>query len=891
MTRGIRRHDSMTDGSPPATVTAFGPAVTHAATALAALRTRVAEQHAAGAPGMQTCGLASDLCDRLVIGLWDAILADLPAADAATLGRHAALVAHGGFGRRAMAPFSDIDLMLLHDRQAARPVAVVAKRLVQDLFDAGAEVGQSVRTVDEASRLAAADPTILSSLLDCRPLAGNPDLVARLEIRLRGITQRGRSRQARALVDARREEAVRYGETVALLEPNVKRSPGGLRDIQLVRWLGRVLLGEASFDDLARVGGLSRADADTLRDAEEFLTRLRNDLHLAAGKSADDLTRDQQLRIAAARGIESREGMLGVERFMRDYFRHTRGVAQVVETMVAGIRRPSPATAFVSGFLGNRVDGLFLVGPHAVAALAGCLPQVTGSLDSIVRLVELSMLHDLPIEHATWAAVRAQTAGLPVTDAARRRFLGLFARPQRLGLALRRLHEVGALELLIPEFAHARHLLQFNNYHKYTVDEHCIVAVERAAEWADDAGWLGDAWRQLNRKRSVLLALLIHDLGKGFVEDHSEVGARIARDVSARFGLPAEEAEIIEFLVHKHLAMAHQAFRRDTTDDSLVVRFARDVGSPEVLRMLAVLTAADVSAVGPGVWTRWKADLLGELYFRTLGTLDGESPSVAAERHRRVLDELIAGRGPDDGVVRLAQQLPLSYLRDTEPRRMLEELGKLAGLPADGLSVSARWQPATGTVAVTVATRESVASGVFHRLTAALTSQRLEILAADIHTLDEGLVLDHFVVHDPDYADEPPAERLSEIGAALRAAVKADRSPSVTRRWNPFAPQPNPAAITPARVRFDNESSAQATILEVFAHDSVGLLSALARAIFEEGLSVRSARIGTYLDQVVDAFHVTDEAGRKVVDPERLARIRDKLERVAAPVTRPGGGS
>ena len=876
-----------TDGAAPTATTTFSPAVLRAAGEFVALRQRVAAQHAAGAPGIQTCGLATELCDAVVIGLWDAVLADLPAPDAATLGRHAVLVAHGGYGRREMAPFSDIDLMLLHDRAAAAPVAVAAKQLLQNLFDAGAEVGQSVRTMDEACRLAAADPTILSSLFACRPLAGNADLVARLDTRLRGIVQRGQARLARTLVAARRAESVKYGETVALLEPNVKRSPGGLRDIQLVRWLGRVFWGESAFDTLALAGHLSRVDAETLRNAAEFLTRLRNDLHLAAGKSADELTRDQQLRIAEARGIESRDGLLGVEQFMRDYFRHTRGVAQVVETLVAGFHRPHPARTFVDGVLGNRVDGLFRVGSHDVAAVAGSLPRVAGDLDSIVRLVELSMVYDLPIDHATWAAVREKAAELAATAAARERFLGLFARPQRLGAALRKLHEVGALEILIPEFAHARNLLQFNNYHKYTVDEHCILAVERAAELQDETGWLGDAWRQLNRKRPLLLALLIHDLGKGFVEDHSELGARMARDVAARFGLPVDESEIIEVLVLKHLAMAHQAFRRNTDDDSLVVRFAREVGSPEVLRMLAVLTAADVSAVGPGVWTRWKADLLGELYFRTLGTLDGESPSVAAERHRRGLDGLLSERDADDRIVRLARQLPLSYLHDTEPGRMIEELGKLSRLAADGLFVAARWQEANGTVAVTVAARESVARGIFHRLTGALTSQRLEILAADIHTLDQGLVLDHFVVHDPDYAGEPPAERLAEIAAAIRDSIKADRSPSFTRRWNPFAPLPTPGATAPARVRFDNESSANASILEVFAHDSAGLLYAIARAIYEEGLSVRSAKIGTYLDQVVDAFHVTDENGRKVVDPERLARIRQTLERVAAPVTGP----
>ena len=883
----------MTEATAPAGATIFRPAVVQAAADLVSLRQRIAAQHAAGAPGIQTGVLASDLCDDVVIGLWNEVLKDLPPTVSALLRRHAVLVAHGGYGRRAMAPYSDIDLMLLYSSEAARPVAAAAKRLLQDLFDAGADVGQSVRTVSDACRLAAADPTVFSSLLECRPLAGNTELVERLTARLQGMARRAPRRYAWALVSARRQEAAKYGESVSVLEPNVKRSSGGLRDIQLVRWLGSVLWKEGSFDNLVHAGGLSRADADTLRDADEFLTRLRNDLHLAAGKATDELTRDQQLRVAAARGIESCDGLLGVERFMRDYFRHTRGVAQVVETLVAGLRRPHPVRSLFAGVLGHRVDGLFRVGPNDVAALPSCLLQVAGSLDAIVRLVELSTLYDLPIDYATWEAVRAGIASLPRDADARAvdRFLSLFERPGRLGVCLRRLHEVAALEILIPEFIHARYLLQFNNYHKFTVDEHCIVAVERAAALEDDASWLGDVWRQLNRKRPVLLALLIHDLGKGFVEDHSDVGARMSRAVSARFGLAPDEAEIIEFLVQKHLVMAHQAFRRNTDDDSLIAGFARDVGSPEVLRMLTVLTAADVTAVGPGVWTRWKADLLGELYFRTLGTLDGESPSVSGERHRRGLDALLVGRDADDPVVRLARQLPLSALHDTEPSRMIGELGQLARLAADGVFVAVRWQPATATLSLTVAAWESVASGIFHRLTGAITSQRLEILVADIHTLDKGLVLDHFVVHDPDCTGEPPAERLTEIADILRAALKADHSPSFNRRWNPFAPLPNPAVVLPApRVQFDNESSSEATILEVFAHDSVGLLYAVARTIYEQGLSVQSAKIGTYLDQVVDAFHVTDMAGRKVVDPERLATIRTALQRVAAPVTGPQKG-
>jgi len=877
--------------APAAPAPLFSASVARAAAALAEIRNRIAAQHAAGSPGIQACALATDMFDMAIIALWEALVADLGGADRAAVRDRVAVVAHGGYGRRQMAPGSDVDLMLLHDGSAAarRAASAAAKRLLQDLCDAGFTVGQSVRSLAEAVRLAGADATILSSLLDSRTLAGPAGLVESLAVKLRKKIARGRRRVATRLLAARGEEADRFGRSVALLEPNVKRSRGGLRDIQLVRWLGTVLHDVDTPEELAMAGAISRADAAAIRTAEEFLVRVRNDLHLAAGKPADDLTRDQQLRIAQARGIESCAGLLGVERFMRDYFGHARRVARVVEALESGVRRPARLRSLTSGLFGHEVDGLYRVGPGGVAALPGRIDRVAGSVRGVIRLVELATLYDLPIDARTWEQVRAAAPTLsPAVDSADRdAFLALFARPEGLGQALRRLHEVGVLEMLIPGFSHARDLLQFNNYHTFTVDEHCIVAVERAVAFASDPGWLGATWRELTRKRPLLLALLIHDLGKGFVEDHSEVGARIARDVAARLALPADEGEIVEFLVLRHLAMAHLAFRRDVGDAGLVVRFARDVGSPEVLRMLSLLTAADVSAVGPGTWTKWKADLLGDLHYRALGHLDGEAPSVDADRGRRALAPLLAGRDADDPLVRIARRLPPAVLRDTPLPRLVEEIGRLSRLPADGVFAAARWQPETGTVAVSVGTREEVAPGIFHRVTGALAAERLEILAADIHTLDGGLVLDHFTALDPDFAGEPPADRLADIAAAIREAVKADQPPVFSRVWNPFAPRTSPVGMLPARITFDTESSAETTILEVFAHDSPGLLYGIARALFDAGLSVRSARIGTYLDQVVDAFHVTDRQGRKVVDPAVLAAVRAAIERVAAPLTGP----
>ena len=868
----------------------FRPAVRAANEAAAAARVRIAAAHAAGVAGREVGRLASDLFDEIVREVWRSAVADLPPASAATVQGRVALVAHGGFGRREMAPWSDIDLMILHEPAAAAPVATLARRLLQDLFDAGLEVGQSVRTVAQACRLAAEDATILSSLLDMRPLVDPAGLVAACAARLAARIRRHPARIAERLVAARREEAERYGDTTGLLEPNVKRSAGGLRDVHLVRWLGLVLHGADSPPLLADRGVLTGDEAQGLLAAHDFLMRLRNELHLDAGKAADDLTRDHQVRIAAAWGHRSEGGLLAVERFMRDLFGHTRRVSRAVDVVVPARRPAAGVTHWAAGLLAHPFDGAFRVGPREVGVVPGQLARVAGSRAAIVRLVGLAAVYDLPIERASWAAVRAAAPALPSTPdpEVSAAFLALLEQPASLASALRRLHEAGVLETIIPPFAAARDLLQFNSSHRYTVDEHCIHAVERVAEFAGDPGWLGGTWRSLVRRRPLLLALLLHDLGKGHEEDHSILGARIARDVAGRLGLPTDEAELVEFLVAEHLAMAHLAFRRDAGDDSLVVPFARKVGSPEVLRMLTLLTAADVSAVAPGMWTKWKSDLLGALSFRTLAHLDGEEPSLESERCRRAVAELLADRDAADPIAVLAAEVPPSYLASTPPERIVEELGRLARLPAGGVFVTARWQPATGTVAVTVGTSEGIAPGVFHRVTAALAVQRLEVLAADIHTFADGLVVDHFTVLDGDFAGEPPGERFTEIADAIRSALRADTAPAPPRRWNPFAPQVVRTASLPPRVLVDTSSSTTTTIVEVFAHDAAGLLSAIARTLFEHGFSVRSARIGTYLDQVVDAFHVTDAAGGKVTDAGRLAALRASLERVVGPITAPG---
>jgi [protein-PII] uridylyltransferase len=887
---------------------AVRPAAVHAAAAVAEVRREMAERHSAGCDPVESCRLASGAFDELIAGVWGEVLADLePAGRAVAEG--ITLVAHGGFGRQEMAAFSDIDLMLLHDGRGSETVAGVAARLVQDLFDAGLQVGQSVRTPAEAVRLARDDATILTTLLEARGIAGPAAAVKQLGTRLRRMIGRGRRALAARLIEARQEEADRYGHTVSLLEPNVKRSPGGLRDIQLVRWLGVILYGSETFDQLVSTGGITAADAAALREAATFLTGVRLDLHLAAGRAADELTRDRQAAIAAVRGYEARGGLLGVERFMRDYIHHTRGVKRIADALVNAAGGGGGGLA--AQLLGHQVEGLFRVGPTSVAVLPGQAARVGHDPVLTIRFLELGLLHGLPIDAASWEAVRAAAAAGSSTDGDRdvaepplptpeacEAFLSLLASPPaarvqwQLGLAelLHRLHDAGLLERFIPGFAHARDLPQFNNYHKYTIDEHSILTLGRCLGLAAGDDWLARVWQRVGRPRPLLLAALMHDLGKGYPGDHSVVGAELARAACERLGLPDDETTVVEFLVRHHLVMSHLAFRRDVGDDSLVAGFARQVGSPGVLRFLTLLTAADVSAVGPGTWTTWKADLLRDLYERTLHVLSGEAPTDQATRDRAAVERLLADRPADDPVRRRFESLPAASMRGAKPTRVVEELGRLCRLAAEGAFAIARWQPDNATVLITVGAEAGLSAGVFHRVTAALAGERLEILAADIHTLADGDVLDRFTVRDPDFTGEPPGERLGEIVTAIRDAARRLDAAAFRPQWNPFAPQLRPAVEEPVRVAFDTESSQQATIVEVFAHDSPGLLSRLARVIFEAGLSVQAARIGTYRDQVVDAFHVTDADGRKVTDATLLDRLARGIERAAAPITGPGRG-
>jgi len=856
---------------------------------LAEGREQVRQHHDRGLDGVKVCGRFTSLVDGAIQKLYDAALSDLPDRDAAELRERVALVAHGGYGRRQQAPYSDVDMMVLYGGKIDPLIADFARRLTQDIFDVGIQFGQSVRTAAQAVQLARSEAQIGTSLVESRLLLGSSKEYDAFLAQFKAMVERNRAKLGREFIAERRTERLQYGETVYLLEPNLKRSRGGMRDIHLLRWLWFLRCGVADFDRLHDMGVLSKFDHRRLVSSQQFLLRVRNEMHFHAGEAADTLTRAEQLRLAEYFQYRGRQGLLPVEQFMRDYFHHTNHIWHLAHRLSELVQPPSTVERVFGPVLGYTTKDGYHIGRQEVSATAKAMARLELHLDEVLRLVQLARTEEKRISQDSWYFVyrTAPQYSNMLERTTAQKFLKLLDSPERLGELLRRLLELGVLEKIIPEFAHARCLLQFNQYHKYTVDEHSIRTVEEATHFADRRDALGEAYVHLQDKRMLHLALLIHDLGKGYEEDHSDVGRRIARRTAERFELSVEDADTLEFLVHKHLLMSHLAFRRDTTQPALVKRFAEEVGTPERLQLLALVSCADLAGVGPGVLNNWKVDVLFELYRRTLRMLTPDR-AIVEDRDQAARQATLALRSPaerqDSWIARQLESLPEAFIARRSPEEVLQVLRRLRALEPRGGTAWAGYWPETDTVEFFGAVDQGVGRAIFSSMAGALTSQGMQILSAETHTLADGLLLLHYVALDPDYPGEPPAERMSVVCESLVASIDRDEPPTFRTVWGQDQHIAN-AALTnlPNEVRIDTQLSEECAIVEIFTIDRRGLLYGLARALHDLGLIIRFAKIGTYLDQVVDVFYVTERDGSKPIAAERLTEIRTRLFEVVGP--------
>lgn len=844
------------------------------------------------APGIQT---ATNLCqnfEALTLDLWHRILQDTPLDQIEKILKTCAVVAVGGTGRGELCPFSDIDILFLDDGNLSTGFGAVQSRMSQACNDARLDLGASIRTIAQCVEFAKEDSKFATSLVEARWLWGSKP---QYDLLVRTFRKQGIQRRLRPFMDScveARESEWKDGRAVQELEPDVKNSSGGLRDLHLIRWIGYATHGVTDIDSLRMKGALDKDEAHTLKQAWEFLTWLRINLHYHNNQAEEKFSRGEQLRIAEERGYHDTETQRGVERLMQEYFRHTTQVASIARRFVAR-NRPHPILSHMKRYLvSHRAEGVLQVGENVDCSHRG-MAVVTRNLASILRVYRLcasqGLLPSQPLEEGLKrAAPKFKGATLSAVEAGY--FMDILKYGEVLPEILRSMVETEVLDIVLPEFTRIRCLMQFNPYHHFTVDEHTLRAIAVATHYPPDSGPLvQQVYQEMQHKNLLHLALLLHDIGKGFVEDHCLVGERIAIDVGSRLHLPQTQVDTLKFLIRWHLEMADIAFRRDHTDEGEIVRFAQRCETPERLQLLYALTVADVTAVGPGTWSHWKALQLGEFYDRCFVVLSGRHyGEYEATRLRRTTAEvgtILAQSAPEISPEWIEAQLAgLSsyYFTCTDASRVAADLRILHRLSADEVIVDSVYEPLTKTVEYRIFTRNPEAVvGCFHRLAGVLTALRHSILSAEITTTQDGVIIDSFHVRDRDFAGEPHSDRQETVARAMKEMLLQQQAVEdlfrKNRRYGASRARPAVSEM-PSRIRIDTASSKSRTILEVFAHDRTGLLYSVSKAISDLRLSVELAKIATHLDQVLDVFYVRELDGTPVSGADRLAEIQSTLE-------------
>ena len=859
-----------------------------------AIRENARTMLAGSATGIQITARISEQIEAFMLERYRAACLALPVTQQRMLANHAAITVVGGSGRGELCPYSDVDLLFLYKPLARDPFASVVAQVIRDGWDAGLKIGHSVRTVDECIAIALTEQQVATSLVELRPLAGDAGLVSRMRSQ---FADRVVNRRVRAFINdcivSRQAERQQYGGSPSILEPDVKRAAGGLRDVHLLRWIGFARYQTVDYDSLRLKGALNRDEARRLLEAYEFLSRVRVELHLAAGRESDLLTREEQRRIAAERKTVAPLGMKPVERFMQTYLQHATAIAEIVDRFVTRARPRFWIGALMEKALSRRAAGQFLLSPHSISFLARSRESALRQPEKVLELFRYVSRNGVDPTPETEVLIRNAVLHFPadVSVESTQIFQQILSSEKYLGATLRAMYRTGLLEWLIPDLRHSRCLIQFNQYHTFTVDEHSLRAVEAACSFMSQAGPLGQARAAIRQPATLNLALLLHDAGKGFERDHSEVGREIAMRTALRLKFPEAEKERLELLVQKHLLMAHLAFRRDTTDPAITVQFGKAVSTPETLRMLYILTAADLAAVGPGVWTEWKADLLTGLYEQTMHMVSGHKtwmneegiaaiklqvadafPHSASEDFRKVLREW---------AVEQLDSFSHQYLVITPVSRIVADLHSIRTLRPGEAFTAGSYERETRTVEYRVIADAVIAEGSFHKMAGVLSAKRLEVLSAVIETTSDGTVVDSFKVLDPDHEGAVPSWRIAEVTASLREAIRQRPDiPQLFRRNKVYGSDQKTTQLSdlPLHVAIDNQSSEYSTIIDIFAHDRPGLLHMLTRTLYELNLSVELAKISTQLDQVVDVFYVTTREGDKLKDDDELRQIRQTLQ-------------
>ena len=834
------------------------------------------------------------LTDALVRTAWEVATTHLHPLPNPTEGERIAVLAVGGYGRGEMAPFSDVDLLFLTPWKITAWAESVIESMLYILWDLKLKVGHSSRTVKDCLRLGAEDFTIRTAMLEHRFLCGRAALADDLDARLWADLFRGTERE---FIESKLEERDARHEKQGqryMVEPNVKEGKGGLRDLQSMFWIAKYVHHTDSTSDLVRLGVFRPEEYDRFERAENFLWAVRCHMHLIAGRAVEQLTFDMQVDVAERMGYVDRGGRRAVEHFMQDYFRHATATGDLTRIFVTALEadhsKGEPLLTRIFRRTPKVKDGY-----HVAQNRLAIEDDRAFLVDkmNLLRLFEEALRTGLLIHPDAMRLVRANLHLIDEEMRTDREAQGIFldlllkhGNPER---ALRRMNELGVLAAFIPEFAPVVAMMQFNMYHHYTVDEHTIQCISHLARI--ERGELveelpvasGILQRGVNRK-VLYAALLLHDIGKGRDEDHSVLGARIARRVAPRLGLKKTESATVEWLVRYHLLMSDMAQKRDIADPRTVRDFAKAVQTRERLDLLTVLTVCDIRGVGPGTWNNWKAALIRALYRQTRRALEDGMEALNRENRGSQAKKALRTALEDWDKAALRQETQRHYPPYWQGLHLTAHVvfaRLLRDIRDDEIRIDLHPDEDRDATRVCFALADH--PGIFSRLAGALALVGANVVDARTYTTKDGFATAAFWVQD---ADGSPyeADRLPKLRQTIEKTLRGEVKPAQAISSRKLKKRER-AFRVPTSITFDNDGSEIYTIIEVDTRDRPGLLYDLTRTLAEANVYIASAVIATYGEQAVDSFYVKDMFGLKFHSASKQRalerRLREAIEKGA----------
>ncbi|MFL0672771.1 MAG: [protein-PII] uridylyltransferase [Erythrobacter sp.] len=858
------------------------------------LARRLAEAPSAG---HECVGGQAFLIDQIIRVIHDYVTTHAFPPTNRTAAERLAILAVGGYGRAEMAPHSDVDIAFITPMKRSPWCEQVIEAMLYILWDLGLKVGHSSRTVSDTMRLAREDLTIRTALLEGRLVWGDQALYEELRTRFWAEVARGSERQfLTQKLEERDARHKRMGDSRYVVEPNIKDGKGGLRDLQTLYWIGKYIHRVETASQLVDVGLLSSAEYRSFRRAEGFLMAVRCHMHIITGRAEDRLTFDLQRQVAEVMQFADRPGKSAVERFMQYYFLQAKRVGSLSGVFLSALDAEFAKKRTRSGFFAGWTQKPRMLKGYVIEAGRIRAPGDDWFADDPVRLIEVFQLAEAEgLEIHPQTMRQADRDARLITGEVRRNkranalFLDLLAGRKDPETVLRWMNEAGVFGRFVPDFGRVNAQMQFDMYHHYTVDEHTIRAIGLLSQierglLKKDHPRATRLIHQIASRRALFVAVLLHDIAKGRGGDHSILGGDLALRLCPRLGLDDKETELVSWLVLHHLLMSRTAQKRDLTDPKTIEDFVGEVQSLERLRNLAILTAVDIRAVGPGTWNSWKGQLLGELYDAAeerlrLGHMrQGRSQRVAAKKAR--VAELLADQAAlvDEAGALLRDAYWIAEPEDIIASNLAQYAASTA--QAEQLSIMCALDEVRGATRVSVIAADH--PGLFYRMAGGIHLAGANIIDARIHTATNGYAFDNFLVQDQQGQPFREAQQMARIEQGIRNALlaKVELVPKLAARPLPHS-RAKAFDVAP-RVTFDNEASGRFTVIEVTARDRAALLNRLAYALFKANLIVHSAHITAYGESAADTFYVTDLTGAKIKAAERLAEIEAALLEAAS---------